>query len=119
MGGFPAPRHEERNRNLLMFGGVLLLMAVLLFVGRSRGEATSGSGPGFDGSNGTRSAIPRGNYQPAPMVPGAPITSQPGGSPINDAPSVTIIQDVRETMQRYPDRNTPKGWGGRPKKKPG
>ena len=98
-------------RHLMMLGGVLLLMGALLFVGR----AESGSSPkAFDSG----SSVPRGDYQPAPMIPGTPITALPGGSPLNDGPSVTIIRDVRETMQRLPDRETPKGWT-LPKKKPG
>lgn len=115
MGGIPAPRHEDHARHLLMLGGVLLLVGALLFVGRSEEGTAADSG----GSGASRTAIPQGNYQPAPMVPGAPITGPAGGSPIKDAPSVTIIQDVRETMERLPDRQTPRGWGGRPTKKPG
>lgn len=103
MGGFPAPGQEDRTRPLMMLGGVLLLMGALLFVGRSEGESAPGSG----------------NCQPAPMGPGAPISGPAGDSPINDAPSVTIIEDIRDTMRRLPDRQTPRGWGGRPKPKPG
>ena len=98
-------------RHLMMLGGVLLLMGALLFVGR----AESGSSPDSFGSD---SSVPRGNYQPAPQIPGTPITVLPGGSPLNDAPSVTIIRDVREKMKRLPDRETPRGWT-LPKKKPG
>ena len=116
MGGFPAPSHEDRSRPLMLLGTAFLLIGGLLFAAKLRGEEAPESGtkdrPG--------ASVPRGNYQPAPMLPNTPITSQPGGSPINDTPDVTIIQDVRDTMRRLPlDRNNPKGWTNPKPKKPG
>jgi hypothetical protein len=54
------------------------------------------------------------------MLPNVPLQNLPGGSPVNDAPSVSVIEDVRDTMRRLPlDRNTPKGWSNPKARKPG
>lgn len=115
MSGFPVRNQEESNRPWLLLGGSLLLIGVLLFAANmEEGDAGSLTGPG----NTPGARPPSGNYQPAPMVPNTPITSQPGGSPINDTPDITIVHDVRDTMRRLPDRQTPKGWSNpRPTKR--
>jgi len=116
MGGFPARGRENASRPLMMVGGALVLIVTLLVVSNARGERGPGSGAG--GGPGVR--MPGGNYQPAPMLPNTPLMNLPGGSPINDAPPVTVIQDVRKTLNRLPlDRNTPKGWSNPKPKKPG
>jgi hypothetical protein len=100
---------------MLLLGASLLLIGILLFVAKAEGD---GSGSFGDPGSGPGARPPSGNWQPAPMVPNTPITSQPGGSPINDAPDITIVHDVRETMRRLPDRQTPKGWSNpRPTKR--
>jgi len=117
MGGFPAPGREDGARPLMLIGTALILIVGLLVVSRARGER----GPGSEVGDGPKAGAPRGNYQPAPMLPNTPLMNQPGGSPINDAPSVTAVQRVRETLRRLPldDRNTPKGWSNPKVKKPG
>jgi hypothetical protein len=117
MTGFPATSREERTRTLMLVGGMLLLMAGLLFSSKLMGETPRDT----FGGEGPPAEAPRGNYQPAPMVPNTPLTGVPGGSPLNDTPDVTIVQDVRETMNRLPlDRNTPKGWSNpKPTKRKG
>jgi hypothetical protein len=100
----------------MMVGGALVLIVGLLIVSNARGERK----PGFESDRGPERVGPSGNYQPAPMLPNVPLTGIEGGSPINDAPDHTVIQDVRDTMRRLPlDRNTPRGWSNPKPRKPG
>jgi hypothetical protein len=100
----------------MMVGGALVLIVTLLIVSNARGERGPGSTADRDGGG----RVPRGNYQPAPMLPNTPLMNQPGGSPINDSPDVTAVQDVRDTLRRLPlDRNNPKGWSNPKPRKPG
>lgn len=101
---------ESNSKPLFLLAGVLIAMVGLLVVSKMTGddELAGMSDPGKPGAA-------HGNYQPLPFLPNAPLTQFEGGSPINDAPSVTIVHDVREMMHRIPDRNTPVGWGGLPK----
>lgn len=107
MGGFPVQSQGDGNRPFILLGASLLLIVVLLFASQYAGDDSASIA---DPERGPGARPPSGNYQPGPMVPNAPITSLPGGSPINDTPDITIVNDVRDTMRRLPDRQTPKGW---------
>lgn len=51
------------------------------------------------------------------LFPGAPVT---GISPVPQGPAITVVEDVRETLNRLPlDRNNPQGWSNPGVKKPG
>ena len=111
------PGHHDGNlRPLMLLGGSVLFVAALLIadgmIGKEKPEERNVNLPGGGAVS---------------LFPGAPLPNLPGGSPVPDGgPSVTIIQDVRETMNRLPlDRNTPPGAEpyrpriSTPKRKPG
>jgi len=98
------PTEGRGTAPIAWLGFCVLTIGVLLVGARIVGEPEAPPVTGDDGGGG--------GYQPIPLLPNTPITELPGGSPVPDGgPSVTIIQDVRETLERLPlDRNNPKGW---------
>jgi hypothetical protein len=107
---------ESNSRPLFLLAGVLIVMVGLLVVSKATNDDGAKALPGQGGPG---ASGPAGNYQPLPFLPNAPLTQFEGGSPINDAPSVTAVQDVREMVHRLPlDRNTPQGWSNPAVKKP-
>ncbi len=100
---------EEGTRPLLLIGLTAVFVAVLLIVSGGEDEGKARASP--------RGRPATGGY--VPIVPGAPVDGITG-SPIKDAPPVTIIDDVRETLHRLPlDRNNPPDVPPPPKRKPG
>ena len=95
------PNAEESNlRPLMLLGGAIVFVAAILIVDGAIGDdrkADRDVNPPDRGGGSTS------------LIPGAPVPGLAGGSPVPDGPAVTIIQDVREIMNRLPDRNTPIG----------
>jgi hypothetical protein len=107
---------ESNTRPLFMIAGLLVFIVALLAVSKLTGgdETPAAPGVGAPGAN-----PPAGNYQPLPFLPNAPLAGIEGGSPINDTPDVTIVQDIRNWTKNLPlDRNNPKGWTNPASQKP-
>ena len=98
---------QDDGANPLMVLGltILLVVGLLAFSGALGGGAEEPREVRIRGGGGVT------------LVPGAPVDGVVN-SPVPNGPSVTIIEDVRDTMNRLPlDRNNPKGWTN-PKPKP-
>lgn len=94
---------EGDGRALYLVGLTVLLVTFLVAVSAILGRTSSHKGdpPAADGGGGGGGMVH--------MIPGAPSPIRPEGT-FPDGPAYTIVEDIRETMNRLPDRNLPKGW---------
>jgi len=98
---------DDEARPLLLLGLTIVFICTVLLLAGGRDD---GCPPARGRSAGGGHSL---------LVPGSPVDSVTG-SPIKDAPPVTIVNDVRETLRRLPlDRNNPPGMPPPPKRKPG
>ena len=105
---YDTPEAEGASRPIFYVCLALLFMGFLFGVSMILAGDDESEAPGktTDGRRGSG---------PLPIFPHSPVYTN---SPVPDGPSVTIVQDIRETMRRLPDRNLPKGWPDPTVKKP-
>lgn len=108
----PRTEAESKATPMLLAGGAILFIAILVLV--SGGEHAERAKADLDP---TSAGSGRGGA--VSLVPGAPVGVGAGGSPVPDAPPMTIIEDIRETLHRLPlDRNNPEKYDPPPRPKP-